>query len=390
MTRRAGRGSAVRGQGRRPGHHHAAGWPHHPRHGHLGGHGRHRPVEQLRRLDSRPDGAGDDPAHRRGSHRQPGSGAGAGGDHRPDGARRAGGAGVRAARPVWRRVRGRGRHRDGTHHLVPVLAGAVRRCDRAGAGHRAGLFRRSTRRGAGHDTRRAVLRARAGDQELPESPPVTALRGVSFTVAAGELVAIVGPSGSGKTTLLHVLGTLDRPSSGRVLVTGLDVAHLSDRELAALRATRIGFVFQQFFLAEHATVLDNVADGLLYTGVGRQATPRPGRRAHWPPSGSADRAHGPTHPAVRRPAAAGGHRPGPGRPAGDRAGRRAHRQPRQRHRRGHHRPARRPQRGRHHHPRDHPRPRHRRPVAPPHRDARRAHRRRHRHATTPVRPEHAP
>jgi putative ABC transport system ATP-binding protein len=90
---------------------------------------------------------------------------------------------------------------------------------------------------------------------------------VSFTVAPGELVAIVGPSGSGKTTLLHVLGTLDRPSSGRVLVTGLDVARLSDRELATLRATRIGFVFQQFFLAEHATVLDNVADGLLYTGT---------------------------------------------------------------------------------------------------------------------------
>ena len=91
---------------------------------------------------------------------------------------------------------------------------------------------------------------------------------MSFTVAAGELVAIVGPSGSGKTTLLQVLGTLDRPSSGRVFVSGLDVAHLSDRELATLRATRIGFVFQQFFLAENATVLDNVADGLLYTGVG--------------------------------------------------------------------------------------------------------------------------
>ena len=91
---------------------------------------------------------------------------------------------------------------------------------------------------------------------------------MSFTVAAGELVAIAGPSGSGKTTLLQVLGTLDRPSSGRVLVGGMDVAHLSDRELATLRATRIGFVFQQFFLAEHSTMLDNVADGLLYTGIG--------------------------------------------------------------------------------------------------------------------------
>jgi putative ABC transport system ATP-binding protein len=101
----------------------------------------------------------------------------------------------------------------------------------------------------------------------PSEPPVTALRGVSFAVDRGELVAIVGPSGSGKTTLLHLIGTLDQPTSGRVRVTGVDVARLSDRELAALRATRIGFVFQQFFLAEHQSVVDNVADGLLYAGV---------------------------------------------------------------------------------------------------------------------------
>jgi putative ABC transport system ATP-binding protein len=99
-------------------------------------------------------------------------------------------------------------------------------------------------------------------------PPVPALREVSFRVDEGELVAILGPSGSGKSTLLHLMGTLERPSSGSVAVTGLDVDALSDRELAAVRATRIGFVFQQFFLAEHATVLENVADGLLYAGVG--------------------------------------------------------------------------------------------------------------------------
>ena len=101
----------------------------------------------------------------------------------------------------------------------------------------------------------------------PSQPPVTALRGVSFSVAAGELAAIVGPSGSGKTTLLHLMGTLDRPSSGSVRIAGTDVAALSDREVAFLRASRIGFVFQQFFLAEHKSLLDNVADGMLYAGV---------------------------------------------------------------------------------------------------------------------------
>jgi putative ABC transport system ATP-binding protein len=117
------------------------------------------------------------------------------------------------------------------------------------------------------DGSRPVLEVAQVTKVYSSEPPVTALRGVSFTIARGELVGIVGPSGSGKTTLLHLMGTLDRPSSGHVRVTGLEVERLSDRELAALRATRIGLVFQQFFLAEHQTVLDNVADGLLYAGV---------------------------------------------------------------------------------------------------------------------------
>jgi putative ABC transport system ATP-binding protein len=98
------------------------------------------------------------------------------------------------------------------------------------------------------------------------NPPVEALRDVDLQIEHGELVGIVGPSGSGKSTLLHILGTLDRPSEGTVRIAGHDIAAMSDRDLSALRAWRIGFVFQSFFLLGGETSLDNVADGLLYRG----------------------------------------------------------------------------------------------------------------------------
>ena len=113
----------------------------------------------------------------------------------------------------------------------------------------------------------SVLELEAVTKVYGEEPPVPALRGVSFAVRRGELLAIVGPSGSGKSTLLHIMGTLERPSTGVVRIAGVDAARLSDREVSLLRAREIGFVFQQFFLAEHATVRENVADGLLYAGA---------------------------------------------------------------------------------------------------------------------------
>ncbi len=284
--------------------------PDHPRGRLLGGDGGHLPIElRVRRVELQLRCAGNghllvkqlgeqhNTDHHYGRHPvRPdrhghlGSGPGASHHHHRQRAQRPGGTSHRAAGPVRRWLRRRGRRPRGDPPSRSGLARTVRRRRRAGTGHRLGAGHRPRSGGPGHMTytppdppdlpsvaagngsatdavQVPVLDVDNVTKSYPGEPPVQALRGVNLTIGEGELVGIVGPSGSGKTTLLQLMGTLDRPTRGHVRIAGLDVATMADDDVAYLRATRIGFIFQQFFLAEHAAVVDNVADGLLYAGI---------------------------------------------------------------------------------------------------------------------------
>jgi len=116
-------------------------------------------------------------------------------------------------------------------------------------------------------------------KQYPGTPPVIALDNASLTIQHGEMVAVVGPSGSGKSTMLHIMGTLDRPTSGIVRIDGIDTSTVSDKQLTGIRAAKIGFVFQQFHLLSGTTALENVANGLLYVGVAPATRRAAARRA---------------------------------------------------------------------------------------------------------------